>query len=70
MCQSKKGASLSDTGPKPVGIRTLPLEVQDVLDAAERLHAAIGEYVPVSVLVPEVTQEWKRLGECLAWLQR
>ncbi len=55
---------------KPVPIGNLPQEVQDVLVAARKLYATIGEHAPGILLPQEVEQKWKRLGECLAWLQR
>ena len=86
MCQSKNTATLPDAGPanppgadtdtpgvariKPVPIGNLPQEVQDVLVAARKLYATIGEHAPGILLPQEVELEWKRLGECLAWLQR
>jgi hypothetical protein len=44
--------------------------VCEVLDAAARVYAAIGDHSPGIFLPQKVEQEWKRLGECLAWLQR
>lgn len=70
MCQSKNGVTLSDTGQSPVPTSTLPQEVREVLDAAGKLYVAIGEHAPDLLLPQEVEQEWKRLGECLAWLRR
>ena len=55
---------------EPVPIGNLPQEVRDVLVAARKLYAAIGERAPGILLPQEVELEWKRLGECLAWLQR
>ena len=55
---------------KPVPISDLPQEVRDVLVAAGKLYSAIGEHAPGILLPQEVELEWKRLGECLAWLQR
>lgn len=55
---------------EPVPIGNLPQEVRDVLVAARKLYAAIGEHAPGILLPQEVELEWKRLGECLAWLQR
>lgn len=55
---------------KPVPVSDLPQEVRDVLVAAGKLYSAIGEHAPGILLPQEVEQEWKRLGECLAWLQR
>lgn len=70
MCQPKSAVTFADTGQKLVANSTLPHEVREVLDAAERLYAAIGEHAPGIVLPHDVEQEWKRLGECLAWLRR
>lgn len=70
MCQSKDAVTLPGAGQKPVANSTLPQEVREVLDAAERLYAAIGERTPGTLLPQDVEQEWKRLGECLAWLRR
>jgi len=70
MCQSNNRVNLSDAGQRPVQTRTLPQEVREVLDAAERLYKAVGNHTPAVSLSGEVVQEWKRLGECLAWLQR
>lgn len=69
MCQSNNGVNLSDSGQRPVQTRTLPQEVREVLDAAESLYRAVEEHVPAVSLSSEVVQEWKRLGECLAWLR-
>jgi len=55
---------------KPVPIGNLPQEVRDVLVAAGKLYSVIGEHAPGILLPQEVELEWKRLGECLAWLQR
>jgi hypothetical protein len=70
MCQSKNAASLSDTDQEPTLASSLPEEVHEALDAAETLYRAIEEHAPAASLPREVTQPWKRLGECLAWLQR
>ena len=70
MCQSKNAVTLPDAVQKPVATSTLPQEVREVLDAAERLYAAIGKHAPDILLPEDVEQEWKRLGECLAWLRR
>ncbi len=70
MHQPKNTVTLPDPGQSPVPTSTLPQEVCEVLDAAKTLYTAIDEHAPVMVLVQEVEQEWKRLGECLAWLRR
>lgn len=70
MCQSKNAVTFPDAGQKPVATSALPQEVREVLDAAEMLYVAIGERTPGILLPQDVEQEWKRLGECLAWLRR
>lgn len=70
MFQSKNAEPLPDTGGKPGSARLLPQEVREALDAAEALYRAIEEHSPAVSLSSDVVQEWKRLGECLAWLQR
>lgn len=70
MCQSKNAVTLPDAGQKPAATSTLPQEVREVLDAADGLYAAIGEHAPDTLVPHDVEREWKRLGECLAWLRR
>lgn len=70
MCRSKYVSDLATTDLKSAPAGSLPPEVCEVLDAAARVYAAIGDHSPGIFLPQKVEQEWKRLGECLAWLQR
>lgn len=70
MCQSKTAVPLPDTGRKPGSASSLPPEVREALAASEALYRALEEHAPAISLSSDVVQEWKRLGECLAWLQR
>lgn len=58
------------TAPTPHQADSADKEIGELLNAADGLHRAIGEYASRCSLPHEVAREWKRLGECLAWLQR
>lgn len=70
MCQSKDTVSLPDSNQRPGSTSSLPQGVREALEAAEALYRAIEEHTPAVSLSSDVVQEWKRLGECLAWLRR
>lgn len=70
MCKSKNAESSSDSSQKASSTRLTPHEMSEILESARNFCAAIADHAPSILLHPEVEQEWKRLGECLAWLQR
>jgi hypothetical protein len=70
MRHRKSVSALSEIEQRPVSTSSLPREVLEALDAAEGLYKAVGAHAPAISPSNEVLQEWKRLGECLAWLQR
>ena len=70
MSQLKNAVTLPYAGKTSVPTGTLPEAVCELIDAAEKLHAVVGQHAPDSVLPQAVEQEWKHLGECLAWLRR
>ena len=61
---------MSDTKRAAFPLEALPQEVRETLDAADGLYAALTVHAPVVLFPHEVEQQWKRLGECLAWLRR
>jgi hypothetical protein len=43
-------------------------DIQEVLEAARSLYKTIDQYMPGQLFPEAVEDDWRRLGEALAWL--